>query len=99
MEPFQHFSNSLFQPRFVFKSIRHTHTHTPSQDELVEYHMKHGRFPEEEVKVTKRPWTDIVVLMWLAMVGAPALLSGLYLVWIGNWLVLGIIVSAVILGE
>ena len=61
--------------------------------------MKHGRFPEEEVKVTKRPWTDVVVLVWLAMVGAPALLSGLYLAWIGNWLVLGIIVSAVILGE
>ncbi len=74
-----------------------SHIHT--QDEAIDYYMKNGAFPEEEVSVPKRPYTDIVVLSWLAMVGAPVVLSVLYLAWVGNWIVLGIIVGAVVLGR
>ncbi|XP_064405458.1 1-acyl-sn-glycerol-3-phosphate acyltransferase gamma-like [Halichondria panicea] len=69
------------------------------KDDLVEHYQKHGSFPEKQVNMPKRPYTDLVVMMWLAMVGVPALLSGLYLAWVGNWLVLAIIVAAVVLAD
>lgn len=69
-----------------------------SQDKLYEYHMEHGRFPENEIKVPKRPWTDLVICMWLTLICIPVVLSGLYLAWVGNWFVLGIVILAIILG-
>ena len=85
-------------PTHTPHTTTHTHTHTHTQDDLVEHYQKHGSFPEKQVNMPKRPYTDLVVMMWLAMVGVPALLSGLYLAWVGNWLVLAIIVAAVVLG-
>ena len=68
------------------------------QDELVDYYMKHKKFPESEVKIGKRPWPDLVVAMWLCLLGVPALLTALYLAWVGKWFILALIVTAVILG-
>ncbi len=69
------------------------------QDELVEYYSQHRRFPEKEVKIGKRPWPDMVVAMWLCLVGFPALFAALSLAWVGKWFTLALIVAAVILGK
>ena len=66
---------------------------------MVEYYSQHKRFPEKEVKVGKRPWPDMVVAMWLCLLGLPALLIALYLAWVGKWFILTLIVAAVILGK
>ena len=64
----------------------------------MEYYNEHKKFPETEVKVGKRPWPDMVVAVWLCLLGLPALLTALYLAWVGKWFVLAIIITAVILG-
>lgn len=66
---------------------------------MVEYYSQHKRFPEKEVKVGKRPWPDVVVTMWLCLLGLPALLTALYLAWVGKWFILALIIAAVILGK
>ena len=64
----------------------------------MEYYTKNKRFPETEVKIGKRPWPDLVVAIWICLLGIPALLTALYLAWVGKWLILTLIVAAVILG-
>jgi len=79
------------------------HMHTPTykhiQDELVEYHIKHDTFPEDEFKLPKRVLPDLVVLVWLLLLGVPVFLAGVYLAWVGAWFILLLIVLVVILGE
>ena len=41
----------------------------------------------------------MVVAMWLCLLGFPALITALYLAWIGKWVILTLIVAAVILGK
>ena len=41
----------------------------------------------------------MVVAMWLCLLGLPALLTAIYLAWVGKWFILALIVAAVILGK
>ena len=71
------------------------------QDELVDYRIKHGRFPDNMRRITlpSSYWPDLIVLMWVCLLGIPALLAALYLAWVGAWLTLGVILVAVFVGE
>ena len=68
------------------------------QDNLVEYYNKHKTFPEKEINIKKRPWPDMVVAIWICLLGVPALFIAVYLAWVGKWFVLALIIAAVILG-
>ena len=61
--------------------------------------MKNGRFEAPLANINKRIWPDVVVFVWLAFLGVPALLTTLYLAWVGAWFILGLIMASVILGE
>ena len=44
-------------------------------------------------------WPDLIVLMWVCLLGVPAVFTALYLAWVGAWLTLGVILAAVFVGE
>jgi len=69
------------------------------KDKLVEYHIKHDKFPEDEFKLPKRVLPDLVVLVWLLLLGVPVFLAGVYLAWVGAWFILLLIVLVVILAD
>lgn len=66
---------------------------------MIEYHTKHKRFPGPAFNLARRPWANIIVLMWICLCSIPLFLLTLYLAWVGEWLVMGIIVSAIVLGK
>ena len=68
------------------------------QDELVDYHMKHKAFPGERVRLPQRVWPDVIIFLWVSLLGVPAFFATLYLFWIGAWFTIGLIVISVILG-
>ena len=74
--------------------------HCVLQDDLVDYHIKNERFPGR-VKKVDLPTTylpDIIVLMWVCLLGVPAVFTALYLAWVGAWLTLGVILAAIFVG-
>ena len=70
------------------------------QDDLVDYHIKHERFPERMKKVIYPTscLPDLIVLMWVCLLGVPAVFTALYLAWVGAWLTLGVILATVFVG-
>lgn len=72
-----------------------------NQDEIVDYYMKHHKFPDPVVKVNfpRHYWPDVVVFIWISLLGVPAFLAALYLAWAGAWITLGIIVIAVFVSK
>jgi hypothetical protein len=66
----------------------------------VDYHIKHERFPERMKKVIYPTscLPDLIVLMWVCLLGVPAVFTALYLAWVGAWLTLGVILAAVFVG-
>lgn len=69
------------------------------QDDLVEYHNQHKRFPLPEVNLPKRIWADVIVTMWVCLCSIPVFLMTLYLAWIGYWIMLVLIIGALVGGE
>lgn len=65
---------------------------------MIDYHIKHNKFPGDVVDLTDSIWPDLIVLMWVSLFGVPAFLTALYLFWIGAWFTMGLIVISVILG-
>ena len=70
-----------------------------SQDDLVQYHNEHKTFPSTQLNLPKRPWADMVVLMWVCICSVPMILVTLYLAWFGKWLMLIVMISSMILGR
>lgn len=68
------------------------------QDELIEYHNQHKCFPGAKLTVAKRPWASIIVTTWICLCSIPLFLVTLYLAWVGQWFILGVIVVSIILG-
>ena len=78
------------------------HTHTSlSQDDLVDYNLQHKKFPDSFTKAVfpRNYWSDIIVAVWICLLGVPAFLAALYLAWMGAWLTLGVIVIAIFVGK
>ncbi len=69
------------------------------QDELIEYHNQHKKFPGAPFTLPKHMWANVIVTMWICLCSIPLFLLTLYLAWVGQWLTLGITVLAIILGE
>ena len=67
----------------------------------MEYYTKHRKFPDSMRKVTlpRSYWPDVIVLVWVCLLGVPAACTALYLAWVGAWLTLGLILSIVFVGE
>jgi lysophosphatidic acid acyltransferase/lysophosphatidylinositol acyltransferase len=71
------------------------------KDDLVDHHIKHKRFPDSVQKVTlpRSYWPDLIVGLWICLLGVPAVLTAFYLAWVGAWLTLGLILAAVFVAD
>lgn len=71
------------------------------KDELVDHYIKHKRFPDhvKKVNLPRRYWPDLIVFMWISLLGVPAFFTALYLAWMGAWLTLSVIVVAVFVAD
>ena len=65
----------------------------------MEYHKTHGRFPGQVLSFPKRPWPSVVMAFWLMLFGMPLLLTGLYLAWLGQWMIVGGVVTILVIGK
>ena len=65
----------------------------------MEYHRQHNEFPGPQFTLPTPPWANLVVTMWICLCSIPLFVLTLYLAWVGQWLLMGIIVLAIILGE
>ncbi|KAL5457641.1 hypothetical protein EMCRGX_G034924 [Ephydatia muelleri] len=62
------------------------------KDDVIEYHIKNRKFPGDQIKLSKRPWMDVVVFMWILLLAIPVSVAMVYLAYTGAWLTLGLIV-------
>ena len=98
------FSQSLRHPLMIIhiRTSTHTYIHTHThQDELVDHHVKHKKFPEplHKIILSRSYVLDLIVFVWISLLGIPAFFTALYLAWVGAWLTLGVIVTAIFVGE
>ena len=69
------------------------------KDEIIDYHMKHGRFPDDEIVLPKRIWPDVFVFVWILLLAIPLSVAMIYLVYVGAWLTVGLIVLVLFICE
>ena len=62
------------------------------KDDVIEYHIKNGKFPGDKIKLSKKPWMDVVVFIWVLLLVIPVCFAMVYLAYTGAWLTLGLIV-------
>ena len=62
------------------------------KDDVIEYHIKNGKFPGDKIKLSKKPWMDVVVFIWVLLLVIPVCFAIVYLAYTGAWLTLGLIV-------
>ena len=69
------------------------------KDEIVDYHIKHGKFPADQLVLPKRVWPDVVVLTWTLLLAIPMAVAVVYLAYTGAWLILGLIILTFFLSK